>query len=336
MTQSQLTSEQRIEFRDGTISSLIKWAPLLCPGIETAFETSEDVVRIRSDFIDPASSEGFRVLRSVDIAQIRARIEAESLRIYRVKFRTDRTIVGDYIAILADAHRTTGQWFGDLPEWDEVSRLKDFGQLFGVVATPYASKPSRESDRICELAGRALFMHPCYHAQGITPNNVPVVLMVGMSPNELREFMRPIMRGPMREVAQFASTDQKFAEAFDASASHILLPGIPQVRATPYRADVGRFANIVRQSSVFYRPPNSGLSQGVPIIIPGMVATVPVKEWKVSTIPTIPLTRIDGSAMPDAEVIEQCYAEAMFYASQGVPIIPTRLSDVRIMWGDAE
>lgn len=333
MSSIELSQEQRIEFRDGTISSLIKWAPLLCPGIENAFESADGVPRVRSEFIDPHGSEGFRVIRNVDTAQIRARIESESLRMYRVKFRVDRCTVSEYIEILADAHRTTAQWFGDLPEWDGIERLKAFGELFGVVATPYASNPSHENARICELAGRALFMHPCYHAKGIAPLDVPVVVMVGMSAHELRQFMRPIIRGPMREVSQIARTDQQFAEAFDASASHILLPGIPQVRATPYPADVERFATVVRQSSVFYRPPNRGLSQGIPIIVPGMVATAPAEAWKIPTIPTVPLTRIEGSEMPDAEIIAQCYAEAMHYASQDLAIIHTRLSNVRTVWG---
>lgn len=336
MTPNELTQEQRIEFRDGTISSLIKWAPLLCPGIENAFESADGVPRVRSEFIDPHGSEGFRVIRNVDTAQIRARIESESLRMYRVKFRVDRCTVSEYIEILADKNHTTAQWLGDLPGWDGVERLKAFGELFGVVATPYVSNPSHENDRMCELAGRALFMHPCYHAQGITPTGVPVVLMVGMSAGDLREFMSPIIRGPMREVSQIARTDQQFAEAFDSSASHILLPGIPQIRATSYQADIERFATIVRQSSVFYRPPNRGLSQGIPIIVPGMVATVPAEAWKVSTIPTVPLTRIDDGATPDAEVIEQCYAEAMHYVSQGHHIINPRLSNVRIKWGPKE
>lgn len=332
----QISSEQRLEFRDGTISTLIKWAPDLCPGIETAFEVADGVLRVRSDFIDPEPSEGFRILRNVDTATIRARIEAESLRRFGVKIRTDRTIVRDYIEILADGKRTTGQWLGELPQWDGTERLRTFGELFGVVATPYASKSSQENGRICELAGRVLFMHPCYHAQGVAPQDVPVVLMVGMTPAKLRELMAPIMRGPMREVSQIVTSEQKFAEAFDTSASHILLPDLPQIRATPYRADVGRFSTIVRQSSVHYRPPNLGLSQGIQIIVPGMVGTVPAEAWKVPTIPTIPLTRTDDTAVPDAEIVAQCYAEAMHYVAQGLPIINPRLSTVRTAWGAGE
>lgn len=332
MTQSQLTSEQRLEFRDHTISSLIKWAPLFCPGIEDAFEILDDVLRIRSEFIDPEPCEGFRIIRKVDAVEIRARIERESVRIFAEKFQTDRKLIDEYIEILADKNRVSGQWFGDLPEWDGTERLKAFGELFGLRAKPYMGNQSTVGNYAVELAGRALFMHPCLHAQGIAPLDVPVVVMVGMSAGDLREFMSPIIRGPMREVTQFVSSEQKFAEAFDPSASHILLPGLPQIHDAMYKAEIGRFASVVRQSSVFYRPPNSGLSQGVKVIIPGMVATVRAEDWKVPYIPTVPLD-CEYWTLPDAEVIEQCYAEAMHYVGQGMPIALPRHSQIRFVWG---
>ena len=332
MTGTQLTSEQRLEFRDRTISSLIKWAPTFCPGIEDAFEILDDVLRVRSEFIDPEPCEGFRIIRKADAVEIRSRIERESLRHYDVKFQTDRTLIDEYIELLADKNRVSGQWFGDLPEWDGTSRLKDFGQLFGLRAKPYMSNQSAVGDLALELAGRALFMHPCLHAQGVAPQGIPVVLMVGMSAGDLRKFMGPIMRGPMREVTQFVSSEQKFAEAFDPSASHILLPGLPQINDAMCKADITRFVSVARQSSVFYRPPNSGLSHGVNIIIPGMVACVPAEAWKVPYIPTVPLD-CEYWTLPDAEVIEQCYAEAMCYVSQGVPIILGRHSQIRPVWG---
>jgi len=327
MTQSQLTQEQRLEFRDRTISSLAKWAPFFCPGIEDAFEIFDDVLRIRSEFIDPEPCEGFRPIRKADTINIRARIERESLRIFGVKFQADRTLIDDYIESLADAHRTTGQWFGDLSEWDGTERLKKFGELFGLRAKSYMGNQSSVGNYAVELAGRALFMHPCLHSQGIVPIGVPVVVMVGMSTSELREFMRPIMRGPMREVTQTVSSEQKFVEAFDPSASHILLPGLPQIFDPIFKVEVGRFASVVRQSSVFYRPPNSGLSQGIRVIIPGMVANVPAEKWKVPHIPTVPLD-CEYWTLPDAEVIEQCYAEAMHYVAQGIPVALDRHSQV--------
>lgn len=327
MSSTELSKEHRIEFRDRTISSLIKWAPLFCPGIENAFQSADGVLRVRSGFIDPEPCEGFRVIRNVDTAQIRARIESESMRKFGVKFQTDRMLIGEYIEILADKNRVSGQWLGDIPQWDGTPRLKAFGELFGLRAKSYMYNQSAVGDLACELAGRALFMHPCLHAQGIAPTGVPVVVMVGMSTGDLREFMSPIIRGPMREVTQAVTSEQKFAEAFDASASHILLPGIPQVLNPVFEADRARFASVVSQSSVYYRPPNSGLSSGVQIIVPGMVATVPDKDWKVPIIPTVPLD-CEYWSLPDAEVIEQCYAEAMHYVAQGVPILQQRLAQV--------
>lgn len=333
MEPNQLTKEQIGELRDGTISTLIDWGPKICPDIETAIRETDGMLQIRSSFIDPNPSEGFRPFMGTDGSAVRAKLETSCKERFGVKLRTDRATVGEYIGQLGRKNRTASEWFGDLPAWDGIPRLRRFGELFGAESSVYAGghSPSENAD-VCELAGRALFMHPCYHSMGvITP--APVVVFVDCPVFDLRRLMNPIVRGPMREVHTPVSTPQKFVEAFDPFTSHILLPGMSQVIDAPYMADVTRFAGIVRDSSVHYRPPYG--AQAITVALPMMVGSIPSDNWRrlgIGGTPILPLTVSD--VFPDPETVAQCYAEAMVYAKQGHPIVKGGLEGVRTVWND--
>lgn len=333
MATKQLTEGQKVEFADGTISSLMEWGPKLLPEIPQALREVDGMIQIRASFVGE-SSEGFRALQKSDSVRIRTMIEQRSTEIYGVKYRVDRLTVSEYMTVLAENNRTSADWLGDLPAWDETPRLKAFGEMFGVESSVYAGGHSpTENAHVCELAGRAMFMHPCYHSMGLkSPGDpVPMVVLVGCAPSDLRRFMAPILRGSTREVHTIVSTQQKFIESFDPFTSHILLPGLPQIVDAPYMADVTRFAGIVRDSSVHYRPPYA--AQAVTVGLPMMVGSIPSDDWRrlgAGGTPILPLTV--SETFPDAETIAQCYAEAMFYTRQGHPVVKRGLEGVRTVW----
>lgn len=332
MASQELTQEQKAEFMDGSISSLMDWGPKLLPNITKALRNADGMIQVRASFVGERS-EGFRTFKKSDAPRIRAMIEKASIEQYGIRFRVDRVTVSEFIEIVADDNAVTSDWLGDLPAWDEIPRLKRFGELFGVESSIHAGGHSpSENARICELAGRSIFMHPCYHSKGI-PAPVPVVVFVGCTPSDLRRVMAPILRGPMREVNTVVTSEQKFVEAFDPFTSHILLPEMPQVMEAQYNAEVGRFATVVRQSSVHYRPPYD--AQAVTVNLPMMVGSIRSEDWrKVARggTPILPLTVSD--VFPDAETIAQCYAEAMAYAGQGHPIAKRGLDSVRTVWDE--
>jgi len=331
MPSQELTQEQKAEFMDGSISSLMDWGPKLLPNITKALRVADGMIQVRASFVGERS-EGFRAFKKSDAPRIRAMIEKASIEQYGIRFHVDRVTVSEFIEIVADDNAVTSDWLGDLPAWDEIPRLKRFGEIFGVESSVYGERSPSENARICELAGRSMFMHPCYHSKGI-PAPVPVVVFVGCAPSDLRRFMAPILRGPMREVNTVVMTEQKFAEAFDPYASHVLLPEIPQVTEAQFNAEVGRFATVVRQSSVHYRPPYG--TQAVTVNLPMMVGSICSENWRTVArggTPILPLTV--SETFPDAETIAQCYAEAMAYAGQGHPIAKRGLDSVRTVWDE--
>ena len=330
MASEQLTEGQKVEFSDGTISSLMEWGPKLLPNITQALREVDGMIQIRASFMGE-QSEGFRALQKSDSVRIRTMIEQKSSEIYGLKFRVDRLTVSEYMSVLAENNRAASDWLGDLPAWDENPRLKRFGEVFGVHSPLNAGHSPSENARICELAGRSMFMHPCYHARGV-PVPVPVPVFVGFTPSDLRTFMRPILRGPMREVNAAFISEQKFIEAFDAFASHILLPGMPQVIGAHTFADVSRFASVARQSSVHYRQPYA--AQAVTIALPMMVGSIPSEDWRTAAYGGTPIIPLAASMddEPDPETIAQCYAEAAHYVSQGIPIVRRDLEGVRTVW----
>lgn len=330
MTTQELTQEQKTEMRDGTISSLEEWGPRLLPGLSDAFRQVDGINQVRASFFGEAS-EGFRPIQKADFVRIRTMIEAESIKRFGLKFRVDRVTVAEYVEVHASDNATPPNWLGVLPEWDEVPRLKRFGEIFGVESTIQSGCSPSENARICELAGRAMFMHPCFHAQGIA-SPVPVVVFVNCAPPDLRRLMAPVVRGPMREVIATVATEQKFAEALDPCASHVLLPGMPQVADASFSMDVSRFATVARQSSVRYRPPYA--TDAVTVNLPMMVASIPSENWRAVArggIPIIPLS-VRSDDDPDPDTVAQCYAEAMLYATQGHPIVRRGLESVRTVW----
>lgn len=331
MASEQLTQEQKGEFLDGSISSLMKWGPKLLPNITQALRNADGMIQIRASFMGERS-EGFRALKKADTTRIRAMIEMASVEQFGIKFRIDRVDVSDYVEVIADENAVTSDWLGDIPAWDETPRLKKFGEIFGVESSVYVGGHSPSEDaRVCELAGRSLFMHPCYHAKGI-PAPVPVVVFVDCIPSDLRRLMAPILRGPMREVNAVVTTEQQFAEAFDPFTSHILLPEMPQVMEAQHIADIGRFATVVRQSSVHYRPPYH--AQAVTVNLPMMVGSISSDKWRTVArdgIPILPLS-VRSDEEPAPETVAQCYAEAMAYAGQGHPIVKRGLETVQTVW----
>ena len=64
-----------------------------------------------------------------------------------------------------------------------------------------------------------------------------------------------------------------------------------------------------------------------------MVGSIPSDDWRrlgIGGTPILPLTVSD--VFPDADVVAQCYAEALFYARQGHPIVKHGLEGVRTVW----
>lgn len=332
MASKQLNEGQKAEFADGTISSLMKWGPKLLPNITQALRTADGMIQIRASFMGE-KSEGFRLFKKPDSARIRSMIEKASTEQFGIKFRTDRVTVSEFVEVIADDNTASSEWMGDLPAWDGIPRLRRFGELFGAESSVHAGGHSpSENARVCELAGRALFMHPCYHSKGI-PAPAPVVVFVESTPFDLRAVMAPIQRGPMREVSAIVTSEQKFVEAFDPYTSHILLPGMAQVMDAQYEMDVNRFGTIARQSSVHYRPPYG--AQAVTVNLPMMVGSIPSENWRTVArggIPILPLSLTDPDAHPDPETIAQCYAEAMFFVESGHPIVKGGLEGVRTVW----
>lgn len=330
MEPKQLTKEQKAEFMDGSISSLMDWGPKLLPDITKALRVADGMIQIRASFMGEVS-EGFRAFKKSDAPRIRAMIENAGIEQYGLRYHVDRLTVSEFIEIVADDNAVASDWFGDLPVWDEIPRLKRFGEIFGVESSIYTGGHSpSENARICELVGRAMFMHPCYHSKGIA-SPVPMVVFVNCTPPDLRRFMAPILRGPMREVSAMVTTEQRFVEALDPCASHVLLPEMPQVMEAQYNADIGRFATVVRQSSVHYRPPYE--TQALTVNLPMIIGSLRSENWRMVArggIPILPLTVSDVS--PDSDVVAQCYAEAMLYVKQGHPIVRRGLESVRTVW----
>ena len=309
-----LSVQQKTEFRSGTISDLMEWAPRFIPGIKKAFRTVGPLV-----YVDPAVVGGcgdFRVLANSDYTLLRARIEVESQRLYGLKFRTDRATISEYIDTLASGSvEPESAWFGELPAHDGKERLKEAASKLGF--EPFDS--SDDPAVLIEAVSRVLFMHPCVHAMG---RAVPVPVVMVVSPESgFLDALRIIARGPLNETTVSVTTPREFVESFDPYASHLVLPGlVPVLHATT--ADRYRFASIVRQSAATFRVPNAGQQRGSQTLMPAMVGTCSIGDIDavLKHIPVIPV-RFDNAAVDmDADYAAQCYAEAWEKVAGGAPM----------------
>ena len=318
-----LSVQQKTEFRSGTISDLMEWAPRFIPGIKKAFRTVGPLV-----YIDPAvvgERGNPRILARSDYALLRARIESESEKVYGLKFRTDRATISEYVDVLAsDSVEPESAWFGELPAHDGEKRLLEAASKLGF--EPFDS--SDDPAVLIEAVSRVLFMHPCAHAMGRAVS-VPVVLAV----NPGRGFigtLRTIARGPLNETAMSVTSPREFVESFDPYASHLILPGVVPVLHPTTVADRCRFASIVRQSAATFRVPNAGQQRGSQTLMPAMVGTCSIKDADVVSkcVPVLPV-RFDNAAIDmDADYAAQCYAEAWAMLEDGAPLFPDRLKAV--------
>lgn len=319
MTSEMLDSDQIRTLRDGTISTLMEWAPKLIPGIEKAISRHGDLVKIDPQILGKSGE--VRLLTSEDAVILRKILEKRSLETLGVKIRIDRNIVGEAINLFASENCTGSSWMDALPPWDGTTRIREIAGRMGIC--PFFNCGEHGNAQIIEAVGRLLFMRPVLQSLGMTDPFAPLPVFIDADPSEVRGILSPLaMDRPIMETTTTVVCEQIFTESFDPTIPYLILPdAIPALCGGPESMDVRRFKGVLSKSSAFYRIPNMGKSRGEPTLIPLMVGTVALERWPdiAEAVPVIPLVLKGPEQIPETDVL-QCFAEARAYIEQDHPI----------------
>lgn len=331
-----LSPDELKDLKSGTISTMRERFPQLIPGFEDGFSMIGEAVHIDPSILGMDGAP--RLIRWEDYTEIRTMAEDRSQELWGVKIRTDRESVREVVNLFASKHRIDcSSWLEDLPVWDGFERIHRICEDMGI--RPLKNCGHGGNADILSVVGRMLFMRPVMQSRGMKDDSfdsidihgTPLLLFVGCGAGDLSRILKPCALG--RSIAETTTPvfqESKFAESFNPYAPYLILPEVAVILHTEGKAVPGRFREVLRKSSVFYRIPNMGRHHGEETMLPLMLGTLyDVDDWKTVAewVPVIPLVLDPSADTLPFDVVQQCYAEALRYVDRGQNV---RLRDVAI------